>query len=62
MKSSTKDKLAFWGTAGGIGAGSGLIAWICSAPWWVIAACSVGAPLVMIYVFMIFMAHMITNI
>lgn len=62
MKSKTKDRLAVWGTVGAIGAGSGFIAWICSAPWWIVAACTVGAPLFIIYALMIFMAHMITNI
>lgn len=62
MKSSTKDRLAFWGAAGAIGVGSGFIAWIYSAPWWIIAACTVGAPLLAAYAVLIFMYHMITNI
>lgn len=62
MKDSTKDRLAFWGAAGAIGAGSGFIAWICSAPLWLIIACALGAPLLAIYALMVFMAHMISNI
>jgi len=62
MKNSTKDNLTFWGAASAVGAVSGFVAWLCSAPWWLIAVCAVGLPLLAVYALLIMMSRMISNI
>lgn len=62
MKNSTKDNLTFWGAAGALGAASGFVAWLCSAPLWLIIACTIGLPLAAIYAFLIMMARIASNI
>lgn len=62
MKNKTKDNLAFWATAGVVGAASGFIAWLCSAPLWLIIACTLGAPVIIFYVLMIAIMRGISNI
>lgn len=62
MKNKTKDNLALWGAAAAVGTTSGFIAWLCSAPLWLIIACTIGLPILALYALMIMIAHMISNI